>query len=33
MLKSVPPFNLNLKVVCKYRIPSGEILRTVLIEP
>jgi SAM-dependent methyltransferase len=29
----LPPFNLNLEVVCEYQIPSGEILRTVLIEP
>lgn len=28
----LPPFNLDLEVVCEYRIPSGEVLRTVLIE-
>jgi SAM-dependent methyltransferase len=28
----LPPFNLALEVVCEYQIPSGEILRTVLIE-
>lgn len=29
----LPPFELDLDVVCEYRIPSGEILRTVLLDP
>ncbi len=28
----LPPFELDLTVVCEYRIPSGEIIRTVLLE-
>lgn len=28
----LPPFNLDLQVVCEYQIPSGEIIRTVLVE-
>lgn len=28
----LPPFSLDLEVVCEYQVPSGEILRTVLIE-
>lgn len=32
LLSGAASFNLDLEVVCGYRIPSGEILRTVLIE-
>jgi SAM-dependent methyltransferase len=28
----LPPFNLNLKVVHEYALPSGELVRTVLLE-
>ncbi|MBC2714983.1 MAG: class I SAM-dependent methyltransferase [Desulfobacteraceae bacterium] len=28
----LPPFELDLTVVCEYQIPSGEIIRTVLLE-
>lgn len=28
----LPPFNLDLKVVNEYRLPSGELIRTVLLE-
>ncbi len=28
----LPPFNLDVTVVCEYQIPSGEIIRTVLWE-
>ncbi len=29
----LPPFELDLSVVCEYKIPSGEIIRTVLLDP
>ncbi len=28
----LPPFNLDVSVVCQYRIPSGELIRTVLLD-
>lgn len=28
----LPPFNLDVKVVCEYKIPSGEIIRTMLLD-